>query len=117
MEHRCSIRRSLSLDVVLNCRSLGLVGGRTRDIGMGGMFVDIGRIQLPMNALIESCILLETAGQTQPFRTEAMVVHSGRSGVGLMFSDLPPAFHQRLHELIFAGGTLARQKQELRFVS
>lgn len=117
MEHRCSVRKSLILDVVLNCRSLGLVGGRTRDIGMGGMFVDIGRIQLPMNALVESCILLESDGQTKPFRTEAMVVHTSRSGVGLMFSDLSPAFHQRLHELVFTSGSFARQETVLRFVS
>ena len=117
MEHRCSVRKSLILEVVLNCRSLGLVRGRTRDIGMGGMFVDIGRIQLPMNALVESCILLETDGQTKPFRTEAMVVHTGRSGVGLMFSDLSPAFHRRLRELIFSGGTFTSPETALRFVS
>lgn len=117
MEHRCSIRKSLTIDVVLNCRSLGLVGGRTRDIGMGGMFVDIGRIQLPMNALIESCVLLETAGKVQPYRSEAMVVHSSRAGVGLMFSDLTPVFHQRLHELIFTGHRISKQEPAFRFVS
>lgn len=102
MEHRCAVRKAIVLDVVLSCRTLGLVGGRTRDISMAGMSVDIGRIQLPVNAMVTCFLLLGSGGPVKSYRTEAMVVHAGRSGVGLMFSQLKSPLQQNLHRVLFA---------------
>lgn len=107
MEHRCSVRKPIVLDVVLSCRTLGLVGGRTKDIGMGGMSVDIGRIQLPVNAIVECFLLLGGGDPVKPYRTEAMVVHAGRSGIGLLFSQLKPPLQLALQEMLFADTTPA----------
>lgn len=86
IEHRCSQRRRMSLDVVLNYRSLGLVHGQTRDLSMGGMFVETGRIQLPVHAQIDVSLILESEGFCPPPQFEAVVVRGMEAGIGLMFN-------------------------------
>lgn len=105
MEHRCGIRKSMALDVVLSYRALGLVKGRTHNISMGGMFVETGCIQLPVNALVEASISLSNeSGPNEVRSTQAMVVHTGAGGAGLMFSDLDLGFAEMFRKLIFGIG-------------
>ena len=91
----------MSVDVVVNYRSLGLVKGRTRDIGLGGMFVETGRVNLPVNAMLDVSVLIEGAHGMSPFRTGAIVVHSAEGGVGLMFTDVPLKLKETLHEMLY----------------
>lgn len=115
MEHRCSIRKSLTLDVVINYRGLGLVRGRTRDIGMGGLFVDTGCVQLPANAMVDVAVMLD--GASRPLRIGAIVVHTRDSGAGLLFDELDPDCHDTLHQMIYPRGKLRAKDRILRFVS
>lgn len=115
MEHRCSIRKSLTLDVVIDYRGLGLVRGRTQDIGMGGVFVDTGCVQLPVNAMVNLAVMLD--GVRHPLRIGAIVVHTQESGVGLLFEELDPECHDTLHQLVYPQGKLAAKDRILRFVS
>ncbi|MES9846428.1 MAG: PilZ domain-containing protein [Candidatus Sedimenticola sp. PURPLELP] len=101
MEHRCSPRKPVSMDVVLNYRSLGLVRGQTKDVGVGGMFIKTGRIRLPVNAMVDVSVIMEGARGMRPFRTEAIVVHTVDGGIGLMFCDLADDHHTLLHELVY----------------
>lgn len=106
MEHRNSPRRPVTLYTMLNYPSLGLVRGCIRDIGMGGMFVDIGRIQLPVNATLEASLMLGTSGPRCHVQIEAIVVRCAEQGVGLMFDELDGECRHALNRLIFghAGG-------------
>lgn len=116
MEHRCSIRKPLALDVVINYRGLGLVRGRTQDIGMGGVFVDTGCVQLPVNAMVEVAVILD--GARRPLRVGAMVVHTRDSGVGLLFDELDSDGHHSLHQLVYPSrGKPAAKAPVLQFVS
>lgn len=115
MEHRCSIRKSLTMDVVIDYRGLGLVRGRTQDIGMGGVFVDTGCVQLPVNAMVNLAVMLD--GVRRPLRIGAIVVHAQESGVGLLFEELDPESHETLHRLVYPQGKLAAKDRILRFVS
>ncbi len=101
MDLRNSPRRQVELNTTLNYRSLGLVQGRIRDIGMGGMFVDIGRIQLPVNAVLEVSLMIESAKMVVPMTVEAMVVRCAEKGVGLMFDELDGEVHKALTQLVF----------------
>jgi c-di-GMP-binding flagellar brake protein YcgR len=101
LEHRCSVRIPLALDVAIVCRTLGLVRGRTHNVSVGGMLVDIGRIQLPVNSLVDTSLMLREEGEDRPYHSPAVVIHSGEPGVGLMFSDMAPELFDRLHQLIF----------------
>lgn len=100
MEHRCVIRKPIALDVVISYEALGLVQGRTTNIGVGGMFVETGCIELPVNALVKTSFFLEDNGLHRPCNTNAMVMHSRDVGAGLMFNDLDEELHDILHRLI-----------------
>lgn len=100
IENRCSQRRPMSLDVVLNYHSLGLVQGKTRNLSMGGMFVEMGRIQLPVHAQVDVSLILENKGCCTPPRFEAVVVHDKEAGIGLMFNPPDPAGQDVLRQII-----------------
>jgi len=102
VEHRNSPRRPVTLYTMLNYPSLGLVRGCIRDIGMGGMFVDIGRIQLPVNATLEASLMLGASGLKCHMQVEAIVVRCAERGVGLMFDELDNEIRQALNHLIFS---------------
>ena len=101
MEHRWAERKDVELDVVLNYRGLGLVQGRTRNISMGGMFVETGCIRLPVDALLETSFLLTRENDfRRSCETQAMVVHSDELGAGLMFNELDEGFCEILKQLM-----------------
>jgi len=102
VEHRNSPRRPVTLYTMLNYPSLGLVRGCIRDIGMGGMFVDIGRIQLPVNATLEASLMLGASGLKCHMQVEAIVVRCAEQGVGLMFDELDSEIRNALNHLIFS---------------
>ena len=102
MEHRYSIRKALVLDIELNHLRLGSIQCKTRDVGMGGMFVEMGSSWLPANAIVKVALkLLDANNVMRRFLIEALVVHNQNGGVGLMFNDVDAAFHQTLHDLLF----------------
>ena len=103
MEHRYSIRKALALDIELNHLRLGRVQCRTRDVGMGGMFVDMGSSWLPANSIVKVALKLLDANVMRRFFIEALVVHHHDGGVGLMFNDVDAVFHEALHDLLFGG--------------
>lgn len=101
MEHRCAERKPLELDVVLSYRALGFVQGRTRDVSLGGVFVETGCIQLPVNAVVQASFMLTPdSGAVRSCSTEAMVVHGNENGSGLMFNDLDDDFSGLLKQLM-----------------
>ncbi|MCP3662210.1 MAG: PilZ domain-containing protein [Gammaproteobacteria bacterium] len=100
MEQRIAVRRPIAIDVVLSYGGLGLVSCRTRNISLGGMFVEAGRISLPMFARVKASVLLEAAGIDDSFQAEARILHVREHGMGLQFDQLSPAFHQALHQLL-----------------
>lgn len=105
IDHRYSLRRTVNSEVVLKYRALGLVHGRVKDLGVGGMFVDLGRVQLPLNAVVEVSLFCKNIqkGHHQTYSAEAMVVHQSDGGIGLMFLDLDPQCQIFLHDLVYIG--------------
>lgn len=101
MEHRYSIRKALVLDIELNHLRLGRVRCRTRDAGMGGLFVDMGSFWLPVNSIVRVAMELPDANVMRQFLIEALVVHNHDGGAGLMFNDVDAAFHEALRHLLF----------------
>lgn len=100
MEQRNSQRCPVSLDVILNYGSLGLVHGRVLNIGMGGMFVETGRIQLPVFASVEASLVLESGKLLAPLQIDTIVVRCVEKGIGLMFGDLPSDTRETLQHIV-----------------
>lgn len=100
MEHRYALRKPVTLDVVVTYQALGLVHGQTLNIGLGGMYIETGRVELPVNALIKTAFFLKENGVHTPCSADAMVMHSCSGGAGLMFNDLDVELHTALQRLL-----------------
>jgi len=109
LELRSSPRRAVTLYTMLDYHSLGLVRGCIRDIGLGGMFVDIGRIQLPVNATLRASLMIGPSDLRQPVHVDAVVVRCAEQGVGLMFDELNSEMRHTLDRLIRGGIDPARE--------
>lgn len=101
MEHRYSIRKALVLDIELNHMRFGRVRCRTRNVGMGGMFVDTGSFWLPSDSIVKVALKLLDGNVLRQFFIEALVVHNHEGGAGLMFNDVDAGFHEALHDMLF----------------
>ncbi|MFC1602402.1 PilZ domain-containing protein [Pseudomonadota bacterium] len=113
MEHRCALRKSITLDVVVTYQALGLVQGRTMNIGLGGMFIETGCVELPVNALVKASFYLNENGEHKPCSTDAMVMHSAPGQAGVMFSDLDDELHASLHRLLNGSHIMLCQSKAL----
>ncbi len=100
MEHRCAVRKPIALDVTLNYRGLGLISGKTQDVGLGGMFINVGRVQLAINALVDITFPVKCPTKSMQCKAKALVVHHRADGVGLMFSELDTNVRQMLRRVL-----------------
>ena len=90
MEHRYTDRKPMVLDVVIVCPRLGLVRGRTVNVGVGGMFVETGRVLMPINAPITVCFQPDPEQPEVNHQAQGMIVHQKSQGFGFMFDELTP---------------------------
>lgn len=87
MEQRKSSRQLADMDVVIDYRGLGMIRGRALNISKGGMFVETGRIRLPMHAAVDAA-LIAVGSRPRALRFKAVVVQQGTEGVGLRISQM-----------------------------
>ncbi|HEX9812845.1 MAG TPA: PilZ domain-containing protein [Burkholderiales bacterium] len=101
MEHRWSIRKPHQCSVIVDCPRIGLAAAQLRDIGIGGMFVETNRVDLPLNAMINVAFALGRDDNREEFCLPAMVVRRTDRGAGLMFlepeRDVLRTLHGALH--------------------
>ena len=119
MEHRCGNRKLVSLEIVINDRILGKIKGRTRNISLSGMLVDIGETSVAANTIIDISFPVECGDDPQKCRAKAYVVHRQCGSLGLMFSEIDSDVRQMLRKLLYGYATLAerayytRRQQEI----
>lgn len=90
MEHRYTERKPMVLDVVVICPRLGLVRGKTVNVGMGGMFVETGCVLMPLHSPVTVSFQPDPKQPERNHEAKGMVVHQKGQGFGLMFNDLIP---------------------------
>ena len=83
MEQRASDRRPVAIDVEIFQRGAPVRQGRTRDVGLGGTFVE--GPGLPLKAEVELAFRIPGARER---RLRARVVRVEDHGAGLAFHDL-----------------------------
>jgi len=88
IEHRWSSRRKIDLDVNLHYPPVGTINGKTRNISLEGMYVDLKGVRIPPQARLEISFTAETRGRPIEHRLPAYVVHSRDGGVGLMLQHV-----------------------------
>ena len=88
MEHRWSERKNIVMDVTLHYGPIGKIGGKTRDISLEGMFIELEGVQIPPQSRLEVAFTTEgSTGETE-HRLPAYVVHEEDGGIGLMLQHV-----------------------------
>ena len=109
MEHRCDHRKLLSLEIVLNDRDAGEIRGRTRNVSLSGMLVDIGDTPMQLNTTIDISFPVVCGEISRNCKAKAFVVHQQTSSVGLMFSEMDSDIRQMLRKLLYGYATLSER--------
>jgi len=99
MEHRWSPRTRADLDVDLSFRGEIISRCKVRDIGMGGLFVEVDR-EFPRDTVVELKFKVVTDDQETKHRIRATVARSCESGLGMMFCDFDAGTFRSLQEVL-----------------
>jgi hypothetical protein len=109
MEHRCDHRKLLSLEIVINDRHHGKIKGRTRNVSLSGMLIDVGETSLGLNTIIDISFPVICGEESRKCRAKAYVVHQQSGSLGLMFSEIDSDVRQMLRKLLFGYATVAER--------
>ena len=109
MEHRCDHRKLLTLEIVINDRNQGKIRGRTRNVSLSGMLVDIGETPLRLNTIVDISFPVACGEGSRDCKAKAYVVHQQSGSLGLMFSEIDSDVRQMLRKLLYGYATVAER--------
>jgi hypothetical protein len=104
VEHRYGSRTGVGTVVEIRCHDRKTLVGRVRNVGLGGMYIDLGREGLPLNLPVHLRFALETGGPPRPCAADGIVVHREPGGCGVMFSALDGDTLEALDGLLHGAG-------------
>jgi hypothetical protein len=103
-DHRWSSRVPLQIDVAIhNDSRMAPLHFESRDISLGGIFVETGSMVLPLNAFVVLSFTLTAGERIVDYRLPALVVRNTRDGAGLMFQEFDPNTVRSLREMLYSG--------------
>jgi hypothetical protein len=114
MDSQLDARVPFSIDVVIYCRGLGLVRGRTMEVGVRSMILDTGIIRLPIDEDVEVAFVLGDVPDEQVHQVTAQVFSNSELGSELRFRDFEPSTIRSLRRLLSVPG-LAKVGRKTRF--
>ena len=85
MQFRWDVRKTVALPIMVYYDINKPVYVKTRDISLGGMFVETDTTLLDINKPVEVLFNSHAIGNTELQRIQALVVRITREGAGLMF--------------------------------
>ena len=101
MERRWTERTSINVPVDLSYSGVQTEDCRTRDIGLGGVFVELpGEANLAAETPVELTFKLGAAPHLTKHRINARVVRVAEDGVGMMFRDFDAIAFRSLQEVL-----------------
>ncbi len=86
MEHRCSVRKPIEFQLLLYRQGLPVQNAVSRNLGLGGMFIDTGARSWRKNEYLEVEIL--GCNGKPGIRLPAVVVHYSMRGTGVVFDAI-----------------------------
>lgn len=110
MEHRWSVRKPHQCSVIVDCPRGGLAAAQLRNIGIGGMFVETGKVDLPLNALVNVAFALGRDDSREEFCLPAMVIRRTDRGAGIMFLESEPELLRALERALHATTSLTPEQ-------
>lgn len=101
MERRWTERTPINVTVDLVCAGMQAGECRTRDIGLGGVFVEVpGATYLAAETPVELIFKLGAGEVLTKHRINARVVRVAADGVGMMFRDFDASAFRSLQEVL-----------------
>ena len=101
MERRWTERTSINVPVDLSYAGERTEECRTRDIGLGGVFVELPKeVNLDEETPVELTFKLGTSPHLTKHRINARVVRVSGDGVGMMFRDFDAIAFRSLQEVL-----------------
>jgi hypothetical protein len=88
MENRRSSRKPIRVRVMLNSPHLGSIWVDSRNLSLGGMFVETGEFKLPANSTVDISFRIKGSNEPDSFTFKAIVVRRIPGGAGLMFVQM-----------------------------
>lgn len=105
VDHRWSARQPLALTVKLYNAGEPVGQGRTHNVGIGGMFVEVNALRgkkLPTDTSLSVAFTVTSNGNTTHHRLPATVVWAGEDGgAGLMFTDFNVETVHTLRDILY----------------
>ena len=101
LERRWNERMPLNLPVDIAYAGSQLGGYRTRDIGVGGVFVEVpGEGILTVETTVELFFLINLGSRINEHRIKARVKRVVMDGIGMMFQDFDARAFRSLQEVL-----------------
>lgn len=104
VDHRWSTRQQMTLPVKLFDEGEPVAHGRTHDIGIGGMYVELSGIKheaLCADKKLAVAFTVANKGNVTHHRLPATVIWSAEKGAGLMFTDFNVETVHALREILY----------------
>ncbi len=101
MERRWTTRTRVNLPVELLQAGTHTEGCRTRDVGLGGVYLEVPpTVKLFAESHVELIFKMGEGGELTKHRVKARVVRVGDSGAGMMFRDFDASTFRSLQEIL-----------------
>lgn len=100
MEHRCSSRVAVALDVLIYMQGLPIKPARARNLSSGGVFLEMKGQRFEKHKLLEVEFVDSGPSEFKCYKTQAQVVYCSGDGCGIAFQNMPPDVLQNIHECL-----------------
>jgi PilZ domain len=102
IEHRTSIRKRTSVNVLINYDLAYSKHWKLRDLSLNGALVEADQADLPLGAPVEAVLTLKGRREHDLFRLPADVVRIERNRVALKFHDYDSLAYTALVNFLYA---------------
>jgi hypothetical protein len=108
------LRKSVMFEVQVSYKCHPVVRGRSRNIGLEGLFIETGIVILPVGSCIEVEFALMADALWEQIRMPAVVVHRTGDGCGIVFQAFKRKAFRSIERLLYTDDyPFARQPQRI----
>ncbi len=97
MENRWSLRTPIRMNVVIHASGNGLISGRSRDVSLGGMYVETApNVYIGMQTALRVGFMVKDEMKV----ARALVTRTEQGGFGFMFDEVDPEMQRSVYRLL-----------------
>ena len=100
MEHRCSSRVPVALDVLIYMQGLPIMPARTRNLSTRGVFLEMDGQRFSKHNFLEVEFVNSRENGLKCYRAQAQVIYCSGDGCGVEFYKMSPGARQNIDECL-----------------